>query len=84
VFHNESNRKTIGESQLEGRNTFEQTIGGRVYSRDAVRTWRRISYRMMKLQIGRSRQMGYDCVWKMDTEGGVEQVGDYEGAGTAP
>ena len=28
-------------------------------------------------------QMGYDCDWEMDAEGGVEQMGDYVGAGPA-
>ena len=28
--------------------------------------------------------MGQDRLWKMDTEGGVEQDGDYDGAGSTP
>ncbi len=27
--------------------------------------------------------MGYDSIWEMDVEGGVEQMGDYDGAGSS-
>jgi hypothetical protein len=27
--------------------------------------------------------MGYDLIWKMDAEGGVEQMGEYDGAESA-
>ena len=35
------------------------------------------------MEIRCARQMGYDRIGEMDTEGGVEQMGDYVGPGSA-
>jgi hypothetical protein len=53
--------------------------------RNTVRTQMEINKWLIRIgDLPRQPKMGYDHVREMDTEGGVEQVGDYEGTGTTP